>query len=249
MKRQYTSEKYETENYESENQETEGQEMTTYVHYQLEDGIASLTMDDGKANALNVSMSKALSDNLDRASEEAEVVIIKGRPGLLCAGFDLKVINGTPANQAAVVNGGGRMLLKTYLYPLPVVIACSGHAIAAGALLMLTGDYRIGASGDFRIGLNETSIGLGLPVFGQELARDRIDNRHLTQATMNATLYTPEDAVNAGFLDETVDPDALNERAMEQAKRLQKLDAKAFAEVKAAMRKATGETILKSLGE
>ena len=223
--------------------------MTTYVHYQLEDGIANLTMDDGKANALNVSMSKALSDNLDRASEEANVVIIKGRPGLLCAGFDLKVINGTAAERAEMVNSGGRMLLKAYLHPQPIVIACPGHAIAAGALLSLTADYRIGASGDFRIGLNETSIGLGLPVFGRELARDRIDNRHLTQATMNATLYTPEDAVNVGFLDETVDPDALDIRALEHAKRLQKLDAKAFAEVKAAIRKATGEIILRSLGE
>ena len=221
--------------------------MTTYVHYQLKDGIANLTMDDGKANALNVSMSKALSDNLDRANEEADVVIINGRPGLFCAGFDLKVINGTPADRDAMINSGGEILLKTYLHPQPVVIACPGHAIAAGALLALTADYRIGASGDFRIGLNETSIGLGLPVFGRELARDRIDNRHLTQATLNATLYAPDDAVKVGFLDEIASPGTLEEKATEKARQLQKLDTKAFAEVKAAMRKATGEIIRRSL--
>jgi enoyl-CoA hydratase len=221
--------------------------MTDYVHYKLEDGIAHLTMDDGKANALNVSMSKALADNLNRANEEADVVIISGRPGLLCAGFDLKVINGSPEEREAMVNAGGHLLLKAYLHPQPIVIACTGHAIAAGALLTLTADYRIGASGDFRIGLNETSIGLSLPVFGLELTRDRLDNRHLTQATMNATLYEPGKAAEVGYLDEVVAPETLQARALELAQGLQKLDAKAFAQVKRGVREASGAKILKSL--
>lgn len=221
--------------------------MTDYVHYQIEDGIAKLTMDDGKANALNVSMSKALSDNLDRANEEADVVIISGRPGLLCAGFDLKVINGTPEQREAMINAGGHLLLKAYLHPQPIVIACTGHAIAAGALLTLTADYRVGAQGDFRIGLNETSIGLSLPVFGLELTRDRLDNRHLTQATMNATLYEPDRAVEVGYLDEVVAPETLQARALELAQGLQKLDVKAFAQVKRGVREASGAKILESL--
>ncbi len=221
--------------------------MTDYVHYKLERGIAHLIMDDGKANALNVSMSKALSDNLDRANEEADVVIISGRPGLLCAGFDLKVINGTAEEREAMVNAGGHLLLKAYLHPQPIVIACTGHAIAAGALLTLTADYRVGALGDFRIGLNETSIGLSLPVFGLELTRDRLDNRHLTQATMNATLYEPDKAAEVGYLDEVVAPEALQARAIEIAQGLQKLDAKAFAQVKKGVREVSGAKILKSL--
>lgn len=221
--------------------------MTGYVHYKLEDGIAHLTMDDGKANALNVSMSKALSDNLDRANEEADVVIISGRPGLLCAGFDLKVINGSAEEREAMVNAGGHVLLKAYLHPQPIVIACTGHAIAAGALLTLTADYRVGALGDFRIGLNETSIGLSLPVFGLELTRDRLDNRHLTQATMNATLYEPGKAAEVGYLDEVVAPETLLARALEIAQGLQKLDANAFSQVKKGVRGASGAKILKSL--
>lgn len=221
--------------------------MTDYVDYRLEDGIAHLTMDDGKANALSEVMSRALSDNLDRANEEADVVIISGRPGLFCAGFDLKVINGTAEERQAMVNAGGHLLLKAYLHPQPIVIACTGHAIAAGALLTLTADFRVGASGNFRIGLNETSIGLSLPVFGLELTRDRLDNRHLTQATMNATLYEPGQAVEAGYLDEIVAPISLQARALEIAQGLQKLDRKAFAQVKKGIRETSGAKILKSL--
>ncbi len=221
--------------------------MSQYVDYKLEDSIAHLTMDDGKANALSVDMSEALSGELDRALGEAEVVIISGRPGLLCAGFDLKVINSAPENRGAMVNLGGQLLLKIFLCPAPVIIACTGHAVAAGALLTLTGDYRIGAEGDFKIGLNETSIGLGLPVFGRELARNRLDNRQLTQATLNATMYDPHNAIQVGFLDEVSPPDTLIDRAYEMATELKKLDAKAFAEVKADMRKTTGDIIGKSL--
>jgi enoyl-CoA hydratase len=206
-------------------------------------------MDDGKANALSEAMSQALMDNLDLASEQADVIIITGRPGLLCAGFDLKVINGTPEEREAMVNKGGRLLVKAYLHPQPIIVACTGHAVAAGALLCLTGDYRIGVQGDFRIGLNETSIGLSLPVFGQQLARDRLDNRMLTQATLMATLYEPEQAVTAGFLDELVSQEAINARALAMAQQMKKLDGKAFAQVKKAMRGAIGETISQSLDQ
>ncbi|MBV1930078.1 MAG: crotonase/enoyl-CoA hydratase family protein [Porticoccaceae bacterium] len=221
--------------------------MTDYVYYRLEDGIAFLTMDDGKANAMSVSMSEALTENLDRALEEADVAVITGRPGLLCAGFDLKVINGTAEQRDAMVNAGARLMHKAYTHPQPVVIACTGHAIAAGALLALTADYRLGILGDYKIGLNETSIGLRLPVFGRELARDRLDNRRLTQATLNATLYDPEAAADIGFLDEVVSEEALLARTSKIAQDLQKLDAKAFAQVKADIRRDTGEKIFRSL--
>ncbi len=221
--------------------------MTTYVNYRLDDRIAFLTMDDGKANALSEAMSGALTENLDRALEEADVAIITGRPGLFCAGFDLKVINSTAEKRDAMVDAGARLMHKVYLHPQPVVVTCTGHAIAAGALLALTADYRLGVAGDYKIGLNETSIGLSLPVFGRELARDRLDNRCLTQATLNARLYDPEGAVDIGFLDEIAGVEDISTRAKEVAQDLQKLDIRAFAELKADIRKDTSEKIFQSL--
>ena len=147
--------------------------MTEVVSFALRDGIATMTMDDGKANALSLAMSQALDAGLDRAAKEAKVIVIRGRPGVLCGGFDLKVIRGNdPAQSAAMREAGMQLMTRLYLLPQPVIFACTGHSVAAGGLLLLTGDIRIGLRGEFRIGLNEVGIGLALPQTGIELARD-----------------------------------------------------------------------------
>ena len=131
-------------------------------------------MDDGKANAFGHVMMQALSAALDRAAGEADITVIRGREGVLCGGFDLKVIRGDPSGVPALVNAGQDLLMKAWLHPQPLLIGVTGHAVAAGALLVLTADYRIGMDGDFRIGLNETAIGLTLPAFAIELAAARL---------------------------------------------------------------------------
>ncbi len=217
--------------------------MNEFVQYEQADGIATLTMDDGKANAFGLNMIKAMSGGLDKAVAEAKAVLITGRPGVLCAGFDLKVINGAPEDRQAMVRGGAELLLKLYLHPQPVIIACTGHAIAAGALLLLTADYRVGASGGIKIGLNETAIGLTLPTFGVELARDRLDGRYLTEAVIGARLYAPDEAAEVGFLDRAVATDDLTATAIAKAQEMQVLDATAFADVKQRLRHQVAATI------
>src|SRR5262249_52732794 len=107
--------------------------------------------------------------------------------------------------------------------PRPVVAACTGHALAAGAILLLVADQRIGALGDFKIGLNEVAIGLTLPVFAVELARDRLSKRHFTAAATQAAIYDPDGAVDAGYLDRTEAADVLPEAAFAEASRLAEL--------------------------
>ena len=109
--------------------------MTDFVDYQMKDGVATLTMNDGKANAFGMGMMAALTEGLDRAAALADVVVIVGRPGLLCGGFDLKVINGPAEGVREMVEAGAELLLKIYMHPQPVIIGCTGHAVAAGALL------------------------------------------------------------------------------------------------------------------
>ena len=219
--------------------------MSEYVDYKVKDGIATLTMNDGKANAFGVDMTSALSEGLDRPAAEAEVVVIKGKPGLFCAGFDLKVINGPAEGVRAMVEAGAELLMKAYMHPQPLVMGCTGHAVAAGALLLCTADYRIGISGDFKIGLNETSIGLGLPTFGIELARDRLDNRQLNNATMGARLYPPATAAEVGYLDEAVPPGAFEDAIAAKAEYLKTLDRAAYTQVKQRLRNAR-EALIRS---
>jgi enoyl-CoA hydratase len=214
--------------------------MSEILTYQCASGVVTMTLDDGKANAFGIEMIAALNAGLDRALKDAKVVVITGRPGVLCGGFDLKVIRGDDeVKKDAMRNAGLEAMLKLYAHPQPVIFACTGHAVAAGALLLLTGDHRIGVKGASKIGLNEVAIGLTLPVFGLELARDRLDPRALTAATLGAEIYDTDGAVAAGYLDQAVNADALATTAQGVAERMSKLDTIAFASTKLRLRLGT----------
>lgn len=181
-----------------------------------------------------------INDGLDRAAQEARAVVIRGRDGVFSGGFDLKVIRGSDEALKATMRKAGMELLKRlYLSPQPIILAVTGHAVAMGALLTLTADWRIGVSGDFRIGLNETSIGLPLPVAGLELARDRLAPTALQRATINAERFSPADAVEVGYLDQAVEMSDFDAAVTEAGSRLGALDPTAFAETKRRVRQAT----------
>jgi enoyl-CoA hydratase len=206
------------------------------VSYELRDGVAVLGMDDGKANALSHDLVDQLVAALDRAESEAKSVLMIGRPGKFCAGFDLRTMMSGVEAARKLVRHGAEMYLKIFELSLPVVMACTGHAVAGGAVLLMTGDTRIGVEGPFQIGLNEISIGMPLPIFVQELAKDRFDPRRRVSATIHGTLYSPGDAVEVGYLDEVVAPDSLLEHAFDRAARLAKLPTEPYAATKRRMR-------------
>lgn len=215
--------------------------MTEPARYERDGDIAVVTMDDGKANAFGPAMIAAVNEQLDRAEKEAKAVLLTGRPGLLSGGFDLKVIRGgDPAAASAMRLGGTKLMMRLYGLPLPLVIAAPGHAVALGAFCLLTADHRVGVAGDFRIGLNETSIGMSLPPFGLMLARERVSKRHLARAAIGATLFAPAEAKDAGFLDDVVAARDLRETALAKARELAELDGPAYAAVKEGLR---GESI------
>jgi enoyl-CoA hydratase len=210
--------------------------------------VAVLNIDDGKANVVSETFSKAVNEGLDNALKNAKAVVLHGRPGIFSAGFDLKVIReGTPQQASTMRQAGARTIVRLFMHPQPVVIACSGHALAAGALLLLSADTRIGIRGSFKIGLNETAIGLPLPSWTLELARARMPVTQLTSNTIQAQLHSPESAVAAGYLDQIVEPEALMKAAIEQAAQLADLDGEAYGIVKQRLRGATAAFIESSL--
>jgi enoyl-CoA hydratase len=209
------------------------------VTYAATGSVATITFDDGKANALSSEMMNQLQAALTRANGEAKAIVLSGRPGRFSAGFDLKVMMSGPKAAKELVAQGAELLMKLYELPLPVVAACTGHAMAGGALMLLASDTRIGALGDFKIGLNETAIGMTLPILAQELARDRLEPCHLTSATIQARIYDPTGAVEAGFLDRAVAPAELPDASMQVAALLAKLPGKAYAATKRRLRAKT----------
>ncbi len=213
--------------------------MTTGVlQYALEGSTAVLTMDDGKANALSEVMITSLLEALTRAEKEASAVVLLGRTDRFCAGFDLKVMTAGAEGVRKLFLHGAELLVRLCGLPMPLVIGCSGHAMAGGAQVLLTGDVRIGAAGPYRIGLNETTIGMPLPILGVEFARARLAPTELSRATLGAQIYTSEDAVKAGYLDETRPAAEVRGRAMEEAEKLGALSRPAYAATKQRLRGA-----------
>ena len=141
------------------------------INYDQQDDIAIITMDDGKANAMNPEMISAVNEALDKAERDAKSIVLAGRPGVFCGGFDLKVMRSGDADRRRMQSlGGARLLMRLYGFPKPLVVANSGHCIALGGFFLLAADYRIGVLGEFRIGFNEVAIGVGLPPFALMLA-------------------------------------------------------------------------------
>lgn len=212
--------------------------MNAPLHFELRDDVALLRLDDGKANALGHEMIAAIAEALERAAREARACVLSGRPGRFSAGFDLSVIRGGADAVRTLVEAGGALMMKAYLHPQPLVVACTGHAVAAGALLVLTGDTRVGARGEFKIGLNELAIGLRLPEFALELARARLSKRHFNAAVLGAELYDPAAAVDVGYLDAVVEAEHLEAEALARAARLAEYDSAVYADTK---RRTRGE--------
>lgn len=213
------------------------------VRYEQSGAIAVVTMDDGKANALSEAMLHQLLAALDRAEREASAVVLTGRPDRFCAGFDLRVMLSSPEAAVALLQLGGSVLLRLFELPLPLVIAATGHALAGGALVVLTGDVRIGTAGAYKIGLNEVAIGMTVPVLAMELARARLLATELTRATLLAQIYTPDEAAAAGYLDRVVAADALAADALAEATRLAGLARAAYAGTKSRLRQASADLI------
>ncbi|MDE0443591.1 MAG: crotonase/enoyl-CoA hydratase family protein [Gammaproteobacteria bacterium] len=222
--------------------------MSEFTTYELVDHVAVIVMNDGKANAFGPNMIAAVNEQLDCAEAEAKAAVLAGRPGLFSGGFDLRVIRGDdPKATREMTLGGARLMMRLYGHPQPLVIAATGHAVALGAFCLLTGDYRLGTDGDFRIQLNETAIGMNLPPFGLMLAKERLSKRYLSRATIAATMFSPTEATDAGFLDEVVAADEILEAAQKRARAMVELDGAAYAAVKQSLRGPSISEVLEGL--
>ena len=206
--------------------------MNSIVRCALEDGSAIITMDDGKRNALSPQMFSELNSALDEAQGKRAGVVLTGREGVFSAGFDLRVLTAGGADAAAMIRAGFELGERLLSFPTPVVIACTGHAIAMGSFLLLSGDHRIGAAGPYKIQANEVAIGITMPLFGVEICRQRLAPAHFNRAVINAESYTPEEAVAAGFLDRTVPAEDLAAEARRTMAAFGKLNPEAHAATK-----------------
>jgi enoyl-CoA hydratase len=207
--------------------------MTELVTYERDERIATITMDDGKVNAFSIPMLEAVHAAFDQAERDGTIVVLTGREGYFSAGFDLKVFGGGDVQQVIEMLTLGATLAERILgFATPVITACPGHTVAAGAFMALAADMRIGIDGPYRIGLNEVKIGLTVPWFVIELARQRLQPPHFSRAVVSATMYGPAEAITAGFLDQVVPADELRAASLAAAATLAELNPQAHTATK-----------------
>jgi len=206
--------------------------MGTLVSYRLRDAVATITMDDGKVNVLSLAMLTELGAALDRAAADRAVVVLTGREGVFSAGFDLPVLRAGGPAAAELLHAGFDLATRLLAFPVPVLVACPGHAVAMGAFLVLSGDYRIGARGPYKLTANEVAIGMTMPLAAVEICRQRLTPACFNRAVILAEVFAPEDAAAAGFLDRVVPPAELAGAAVAAAAELARLDLDAHAATK-----------------
>ncbi|AWY40488.1 crotonase/enoyl-CoA hydratase family protein [Pseudomonas putida] len=217
--------------------------MSELISYHLEDGIATLTLSNGKVNAISPDVIAAFNTALDQAVTDRAVVIITGQPGILSGGYDLKVMTSGPKEAVSLVTSGSTLARRLLSHPFPVIVACPGHAVAKGAFLLLSADYRIGVDGPFSIGLNEVQIGMTMHHAGIELARDRLGKAAFHRSVINGEMFNPQSAVDAGFLDVVVSAEELQATALAAARQLKKINMTAHKNTKLKVRKALLDTL------
>ena len=217
--------------------------MSELISYHLEDGIATLTLSNGKVNAISPDVIAEFNAALDRAVADRAVVIITGQPGILSGGYDLKEMTAGPREAVALVTAGSTLASRLMSHPFPVIVACPGHAVAKGAFLLLSADYRIGVEGAFSIGLNEVQIGMTMHHAGIEIARDRLNKVALQRSVVNGEMFSPQGALAAGFLDVVVSAEELQGTALAAARQLKKINMTAHKNTKLKVRKALLEAL------
>jgi enoyl-CoA hydratase len=210
--------------------------MASPVSYDLDGQIATIKMDDGKVNALSLEMQAGLRAALNQAQEDKAIVVLRGRDGVFSGGFDLKVLRAGGADAVSMLRGGFELAEQILSHPTPVIMACSGHAIAMASFLLLTADYRIGIDGPFKVQANEVAIGLTMPLSAIELCRHRLTPACFNRAILLSEVFVGQGAVEAGFLDRAVPESEYSEAVAETANSFLALDLTAHAASKVRVR-------------
>lgn len=213
--------------------------MPDRVSYSVNDGIVNIVMDDGKANALSAAMITDLNSAFDKAEKEGAVVILTGREGMFCGGFDLGEMGSGPQDALELVSEGSKLAHRILSFPRPVILLATGHTIAMGAFLALACDYRMIADGAYKVGLNETLIGMTMHNFGIELARYRLAKNYFNRCVINGEIFSPTGALHAGFFDRIVPANQMEMAGPMVADMFRQLNNDAFRNTKLRARRDT----------
>ena len=215
------------------------------------DGIEIVYLDHPPVNALDREFLQAIAAHFqDLAESSPPAVILTAEGSAFSAGADLfrvsKESNDYIDGSVSALTAAFGSLFE---FPRPLIAAVNGHAIAGGAVITCACDYRVMAGGKGRIGVAELKVGVPFPTYALEIIRFGVAPQHLQELVYLAESYAPQDAMQKGFVDEVVHPDALMDRALEVAATLAAIPKQSFEMMKKLLRAPTMDRIARYGGE
>ena len=221
--------------------------MSEFTTYKEEENYSIIELNNGKVNAISNEVIDEINIHLDTVEKAEKVLILTGKEGVFSAGYDLKTMTKSPESAKELITKGSQLSLRRLSFPMPIITASTGHALAKGAFLLLSADYRLGTEGDFKIGFNEVMIGMTMHHAGITIAKARLAPVYFERSINNSEIFNPKDATNAGFLDKVVPASHLLPTAIKIAKMFSKLNKKAHKETKLKLRKLYLEDLQKAI--
>ncbi|HEY7946667.1 MAG TPA: enoyl-CoA hydratase/isomerase family protein [Acidimicrobiales bacterium] len=205
--------------------------------------VAVVRLDHGKVHALDEVLLRELLDSLDAVERSgAGAVVLTATGRVFCAGVDLQqVLDGGADYLERMMPLLATAFERLFTFPLPVVAAVNGAAVAGGCILACACDRRLLVEGG-RIGASELLVGVPFPVAALEIVRFTCGDR-TEEVVLTGRLYESGDAVTMGLAHEIAAPEQLLERALEVASELAAVAPGAFRLAKAQLRRPATDRI------
>ena len=211
-------------------------------------GVRVLTLDRPPANALDETLLTDLGAALDaaRADDAVRALVLTGAGTFFSGGFDLAAPRRDDAAALALQRLYRDVHAALLAFPKPTLAQLGGHAIAGGLVLVLACDYRLGAEGDYKVGLNEVAIGASFPRAALEIVRLRLPHPRAAELLLGAALYPASQATRLGIVDELLPAATLADTVQRRAARMGAFPRAAYAHTKAAL---VEEAVRRTMGE
>lgn len=219
------------------------------IECEIRDGIAVLAFDDGNRNVIDHDVMDDLEKTFEYAEKNARAILLHGRPGCFCAGYDIAVMTGDDPDAAARLGRrGGRFAYLLFSSPRPLVTVSMGHAFTIGLLFKACADVRIAEQGPYRYAMTETRLNVALGHWPLAVLQTRLRIDHVLPALLHSREYDPEGALEAGFVDQLVPAGRGIEAGLERARELAELPPQAYARSKQTLRAGALQVMAADLG-
>ena len=186
-------------------------EAKMLVRYEVQGGIATLTLDAPPANTYSYDMMRQLDAAIldARMDDDVHVIVLRGAgEKFFCAGADIGMLGDvTPRFKYFFCLHANETLGRLEQTPKLTIAALNGHTVGGGLEVTMACDLRIAREGGGKLGLPEVNLGV-LPGTGgtQRLARLVGRNKAL-ELMIRGDNFTFEEGRDLGIVNEVLPGD------------------------------------------